>query len=118
MEESRERQTKQTPSFTKVIFGDFLNAKLVRNQIWIFLVIVLFVLIYIAFRYQCQQDLLTIDNLEEELKDAKYKALSSSSMLTERYRESRIMEELKKNNDTTLVIPKQPPYIIFVNRKK
>ena len=102
----------------KVIFGDFLNAKLVRNQIWIFLVIVLFVLIYIAFRYQCQQDLLTIDNLEEELKDAKYKALSSSSMLTERYRESRIMEELKKNNDTTLVIPKQPPYIIFVNRKK
>lgn len=109
------KEVNGVPSLRKIIFGDFLSASAVRRQIWMFLLIALFVLIYVAFRYQCQQDMLTIDRLETELKDAKYKALSSSSVLTERYRESRILRELKRNNDSTLTIPKHPPYIIVIN---
>jgi hypothetical protein len=97
-----------------ILGGDLLTAQSVRSQIWLFLVIVAFTIIYVAFRYQCQQDLLTIDKLENELKDAKFKALSSSSTLTERCRESHVLDILKQNKDSLLHQADQPPYIIQV----
>ena len=87
---------------------------MVRSQIWLFVLIVLFSIVYVAFRYQCQQDMITIDRLEGELKDAKYRALSSSSTLTEKCRESRVLEILKQNKDSLLHQADQPPYIIQV----
>jgi hypothetical protein len=75
---------------------------------------VVFVIAYVGFRYQCQQDLIRIDEKESELKDAKYKALSSQSTLTERCRESQVLEALKQQKDSTLKISDQPPYIIKV----
>lgn len=71
-------------------------------------------MIYISNRYSCQQYLIQIDNLDKELKDAKYKALSSTSLLTEMSRESRVLEQLRVSKDSTLHISKQPPYIINV----
>ena len=85
-----------------------------RSQIWLFVLIVVFSIVYVAFRYQCQQDMLTIDRLESELKDAKYKALSSSSTLTEKCRESHVLEVLKQNKDSLLKQAEQPPFIIQV----
>ncbi len=76
-----------------------------------------FTIVYVAFRYQCQQDMIAIDKLENELKDAKYKALSSSSTLTERCRESHVLELLKNRNDSLLRPSDQPPYIINVPEK-
>lgn len=115
-ETAREDDPKPSPTLTlrKILGGDILNAKLVRSQIWLFVVIVVFTIVYVAFRYQCQQDMITIDKMETELKDAKYKALSSSSNLTERCRESHILEILKNNKDSLLHIADQPPYIINV----
>lgn len=97
-----------------ILGGGILNADMVRSQIWVFLLIALFTIVYVAFRYQCQQDMITIDKLENELKDAKYRALSSSSTLTERCRESHVLEMLKNNKDSVLHIADQPPYIINV----
>lgn len=113
---AREDDPKPSPSLTlrKILGGDILNAEFVRSQIWLFVLIVLFTVVYVAFRYQCQQDMLTIDRLERELKDAKYKALSSSSTLTERCRESHVLEMLKNNEDSLLRPSDQPPYIINV----
>ena len=85
-----------------------------RRQIWLFLLITFFVIIYISNRYSCQQNLIEIDKLQKELKDAKYKALSSSSQLTEKTRESRVLELLQVNKDSVLKIPSQPPYVIQV----
>lgn len=65
-------------------------------------------------RYSCQKDLLEINELNEQLKDAKYKALASSSKLTEMCRESNVLEMLKNNKDSVLHIANQPPYIINV----
>ena len=101
----------------KIIGGDILSADIVRGQIWLFLLIVVFTIVYVAFRYQCQQDMITIDKLENNLKDAKYKALSSSSTLTERCRESHVLELLKARNDSLLRPSDQPPYIINVPEK-
>ena len=89
-------------------------SQVVRSQIWLFILIVAFTIVYVAFRYQCQQDLLNIDRLENQLKDAKFKALSSSSTLTEKCRESHVLDILKQNKDSLLHQADQPPYIIQV----
>ena len=69
---------------------------------------------YIANRYSVQNDLIEIDKLQNKLQDARYKALSSSSSLTEKSRESHVLELLKNNKDSVLKIASQPPYIINV----
>lgn len=114
-----EDDPKPSPTLTlgRIIAGDILSNGIVRGQIWLFLLIVLFTIVYVAFRYQCQQDMITIDRLETELKDAKYRALSSSSTLTERCRESHVLEILKNNRDSLLHVAEQPPYIIEVPEK-
>ena len=97
-----------------ILGGDLLTTEVVRSQIWLFVLIVAFSIIYVAFRYQCQQDMITIDRLEGNLRDAKYKALSSSSTLTEKCRETHVLEVLKQNKDSLLHQADQPPYIIVV----
>ena len=97
-----------------ILGGDMLTTQVVRSQIWLFILIVAFTIVYVAFRYQCQQDLLNIDRLENQLQDAKFKALSSSSTLTEKCRESHVLDILKQNKDSLLHQADQPPYIIQV----
>jgi hypothetical protein len=58
--------------------------------------------------------MIDIAQLENQLGDAKYKALSSSSQLTERCRESHVLEMLRAHNDSTLNTTVQPPYKIQV----
>ena len=106
-----------TLTLRKILGGDFLSADLVRRNIWPLVLVVVFTVAYVAIRYQCQQDLIQIDKMENELKDAKYKALSSSSTLTERCRESQVMKVLRQNNDSLLHVSDQPPYIIKVPEK-
>ena len=81
------------------------------------MLITFFMIVYISNRYSCQQDLIEIDNLQKELQDAKYRALSSNSQLTEKSRESHVLELLKSNKDSVLKIANQPPYIINVPDK-
>ena len=102
----------QQVNLRTILGGDLLTTELVRSQIWLFVLIVAFSLVYVAFRYQCQQDMIKIDQLESQLKDAKFKALSSSSSLTEKCRESHVLEILKQNQDSLLHQADQPPYII------
>ena len=97
-----------------ILGGDLLSTEVVRSQIWLFVLIVAFSIVYVAFRYQCQQDMIAIDKLEQKLTDAKYKALSSSSTLTEKCRESHVLDILKQNQDSLLHQADQPPYIIEV----
>lgn len=115
-ENAKEEDPKLTPTLTlrTILGGDFLTADMVRRQIWLFVLMVIFTILYVAFRYQCQQDMIAIDKLEKEVLDAKYKALSSSSTLTEKCRESHVLEALKQNKDSLLHIADQPPYIIYI----
>lgn len=115
-EKAKEEDPKLTSTMTlrTILGGDFLTADMVRRQIWLFVLMVIFTILYVAFRYQCQQDMIAIDKLEKEVLDAKYKALSSSSTLTEKCRESHVLEALKQNKDSLLHIADQPPYIIYI----
>ena len=100
----------------QIVGGDFL-VTLLRGQIWLIVLIVLFITSYVAVRYQCQQDIIRISQLEKELKDAKFKALSSKSNLTILCRQSNIIEGLKANNDSLIKNNLQPPYRVKVEKK-
>lgn len=122
----REQTAEEDMPFTgnvtlrKILGGDILSAEVIRKQVWLIMLISLFIVVYISNRYKCQQDLILINSLKEQLKDAKYRALSSSSDLTQQTRESMVLEHLRDDKDSTLHIATQPPYIINVpnNDKK
>ena len=115
-EQAREDEQEHSTTFTlrKILGGDFLTAQMLRRQIGVVLLILIFIFIYISNRYSCQKSLIEIDQLNTELTDAKYKALSSASELTEKCRESNVLNMLQAQNDSTLKIPTQPPYIVEV----
>lgn len=98
----------------KVLGGDILSTATVRKQIGLITLIVGFIIIHVAVRYSCQQKLIEIDKLQKELLDVRYKSLSSNSLITEKSRESNVLKFLRENNDSTLKMPSQPPYIINV----
>lgn len=111
-----EEEASGSSSFTlrKILGGDILTAQIIRRQIWLVILIVFFVIIYISNRYNIQNDIIELDKLQKELRDTKYKALSTSSQITEKSRESNVLDMLKNNKDSVLHIATQPPYIINV----
>ena len=111
-----EEEVSGSASFTlrKILGGDILTAQIIRKQIWLFMLIVVFIIIYISNRYSIQKDLIELDQLQKELQDTKYKALSTSSQITEKSRESNVLDMLKHSKYSTLHIATQPPYIINV----
>ena len=106
--------TRNNLSLRKILFGDFLVAEIVRRQIWLILLITAFLMVYIAQRYSYQKYMVEIDKLTVTLKDAKFRALSSKSELTEQTRQSKILDMLKANNDSLLHISDTPPFMIKV----
>ena len=118
-EQAREDEQPQSSNFTlrKILGGDILSARFFRNNIWLIITIVIFTIIYISKRYSVQKYLIEVDKLQNELEDAKYRALSSSSQLTEKTRESHILEILKTRKDSVLKMSDRPPYIIDIPEK-
>ena len=115
-EQATEEDMPLTKNITlrKILGGDILYAEVIRKQVWLILLITVFIVVYISNRYKCQQDLIRINALNEQLKDAKYRALSSSSDLTQQTRESKVLQQLHDDMDSTLHIATQPPYIVNV----
>lgn len=109
---SDEEPKKQNITLLSILGGDILTAQALRRQIWLIVLIVIFTIVYIGNRYGSQQELIEIDKLSRELTSMKYKALTTSSELTERSRESHVLEILQSNKDSTLHVADQPPFII------
>ena len=100
----------------QIVGGDYLFAA-VRHHVVLIMFIVFFIIVYVGVRYQCEQDVLEINQLEKELVNAKYKAMSSSSNLTEMCRQSNVLKVLRENQGTLLKLSDQPPYIIKVPKE-
>ncbi len=111
-----EQPLSSTLSLRTILGGDILNTQAIRRQVWLFLLITIFAVLYISNRYSCQKQQIEIDKLTQVLKTSKYKTLSLSSILTERCRESHVVELLRANNDSTIHPADQPPYIIMTER--
>ena len=116
MEEEAEESETQPPSNFSLsrTLGGAILAHVIQSQIKLVLLITLFLIIYITCRYQCQQKMVEIDRMEQDLTAIRYKATVVTSFLTEKSRESNIMDMLEQKGDSTLQIPKDPPYKINV----
>ena len=98
-------------SLKSILGGDFLTNDFFKRQINLLILIMVLTIIYISNRYSCQQEMIEIDRLKKELTDIKYDALTRSSELTEKSRQSRI-EEYISQNESDLGTSTNPPFLI------
>lgn len=99
-------------SLPSVLGGDILNARWFRKHAVLIILVIILTILYITNRYASQQEIIKIDALKKELADKRYDALTRSSQLLQRCRESQIEEMLKSIGDTTLGTNTEPPYEI------
>ena len=111
MEENNKTKTRRVTSWKNIIGGDILATDFVRRQAKLLGLIMLLVLFYIHNRYKCQQQMIRLEDLKEQLTDIKYDALTRSSELMERSRQSRI-EEYIATRESDLQTATTPPYLI------
>ena len=79
-------------SIKSILGGDILANDFFKRQTSLLILIMVLTLLYINNRYECQQEMIEIDRLKKELTDIKYDALTRSSELMEKSRQSRIEE--------------------------
>ncbi|MGM9674300.1 MAG: FtsL-like putative cell division protein [Bacteroidaceae bacterium] len=89
-----------------------LDTAWLRRQLYVVLLIVVGIIIYITNRYQAQQQIIELEQLQNELKDMKFRVLTRSSELTLRTRQSQLEEQLKALGDSTLLPSNEAPFII------
>lgn len=94
-----------------ILGGEILVHSFLRRQVYLLILIVILTILYIDNRYSSQQELIEIDRLKKELTDIKYDALTISSELTEKSRQSRI-EEYISAEGRQLQTAATPPFLI------
>ena len=105
------KKAKNRTSLKNIIGGDILATDFFRRQPKLLVLIMVLILFYILNRYACQQQMIEIDKLKKELIDIKYDALTRSSELMEKSRQSRI-EEYIATKESDLQTSTNPPYLI------
>ncbi len=105
-----EKKNKHT-SWKSIVGGDILATDFFRRQTKLLVLVMVLIIFYIHNRYACQQQMIEIDRLKKELTDIKYDALTRSSELMERSRQSRI-EEYISTRESDLQTATNPPYLI------
>ena len=110
-EEVKGEKVKRRTSLKNIIGGDILATDFFRRQTKLLVLIMVLILFYIHNRYACQQQMIEIDKLKKELIDIKYDALTRSSELMERSRQSRI-EAYISTKESDLQTSTNPPYLI------
>ena len=108
---AEEDKKKKRTSLKSILGGDILATDFFRRQTKLLVLIMVLILFYIHNRYACQQQMIEIDKLKKELIDIKYDALTRSSELMERSRQSRI-EEYIATKESDLQTSTNPPYLI------
>ncbi|WP_071147425.1 FtsL-like putative cell division protein [Bacteroides ihuae] len=114
MEEKKEAikdRKKKGTSLKSILGGDILATDFFRRQTKLIILVMVFLIFYIHNRYASQQQQIEIDKLKKELTDIKYDALTRSSELMERSRQSRI-EEYISEKESNLQTSTNPPYLI------
>ena len=102
---------KRANSLKNIVGGDILATDFFRRQTKLLVLNMVFIIFYVHTRYASQQQQIEIDRLKKELIDTKYDALTISSELTEKSRQSRI-EEYISAEGTPLETASTPPYLI------
>ena len=101
-------------SIKSILGGDILANDFFKRQTRLLILIMVLTILYINNRYESQQEMIEIDRLKKELTDIKYDALTRSSELMEKSRQSRIEEYISKE-ESFLETATSRPYLIKKN---
>ena len=107
----RETSSSKHMSIRSILGGDILANDSFKRQTSLLILIMILTILYIDNRYSSQQELIEIDHLKKELTDIKYDALTRSSELIEKSRQSRI-EEYISTGESPLETATNRPYLI------
>lgn len=110
-QKQKENASAKGMSLKSILGGDILANDFFKRQTKLLILIVILTIFYISNRYSAQQEMLEIDRLKKELIDIKYDALTRSSELMEKSRQSRI-EEYISTQESDLQTSTNPPYLI------
>ena len=110
-EKSDKKNAGKEFSFMKIFGGDIFATEFLKRQAKLLVLIVVLTILYISNRYSCQQELIRIDQLKTILTDTKYNALTRSSELMEKSRQSKI-EEYISTQESDLQTATTPPFLI------
>ena len=107
----KENASPKHMSIRSILGGDILANYFFKRQTSLLILIMILTILYIDNRYTSQQELIEIDRLKKELTDIKYDALTRSSELMEKSRQSRI-EEYISTEESHLETATNRPYLI------
>ena len=107
----KENASPKHMSIRSILGGDILANDFFKRQTSLLILIMILTILYIDNRYSSQQELIEIDHLKKELTDIKYDALTRSSELMEKSRQSRI-EEYISTGESPLETATNRPYLI------
>lgn len=109
--QKNKKQTSHKFSLRYFLGGDVLANDFFRRQTGLFILIIIYVLLYIGNRYAFQQEMREIEQLKRTLTDIQYKALTRSSELSNKSRQSRIEDYVKEWN-SELQTSTKPPFLV------
>lgn len=94
--QTNNENTEKTKQFSirKLMSGDILITDFFRGQIFLFLLFCVIAIFYIDNRFACEQQIVKINRLKEQLTNARYEALTSSSVLMQISRQSQVNVEV------------------------
>ncbi|MBP1640956.1 MAG: hypothetical protein H6Q17_2539 [Bacteroidetes bacterium] len=87
-------ETSKKRGFRQWMNGDILTTEFVRSQVFLFLLFCVIAIFYIDNRFACEQQIVKINRLKEQLTNAKYEALTTSSILMQISRQSQVSTEV------------------------
>ncbi|KAA6351294.1 hypothetical protein EZS27_001440 [termite gut metagenome] len=108
---TKKNTNKKKSTLRSFLLGDIWVTGFLTRHIRLLSLILAFVIFYIHNRYASQKEMIKIDKLKHDLIDIRYDALTRSSELLERTRQSRI-EEYISEKGSDLQTPTNPPYLI------
>lgn len=112
--ESEGGEERPNLSLREILGGDILTAGWLRRQMGLIVLCVFFAIVYITNRYSAELELIEIEELKDELTEIRYRALTRSSELTVKTRQSQIEKSLRTTPDSVLQTPKEPPFLIRI----
>lgn len=120
MAEEKETKKKKSTATTgeevrqwslKLFLGDLISSKFFSRHKFTIIGIVVLLILYISFQYECKTRMETIDNLNKELAIVRSESIRQKSAYHSHIRES-VMQELVDSMGLGLKVQDQPPFKI------
>lgn len=98
-----------------LVAGMDIDGRWFFRQVPLLLIILGGFLLIVTNRYQAQQEIIEKEQLQRDVEDWRFRALTRSSELTTKTRQSKIEERLEELGDSALKASNVPPFTLTPN---